>query len=62
MTGGGKNMFKPLDDVEQKSKDIIQLSVDGLPTIFDSDVNVDDITSKITVFYYECSFLLEYWS
>lgn len=47
MTGGGKNQAEPLDDVEQKVKDIIRLSVDGLPSIFDSDADFGDNNDMI---------------
>lgn len=40
MTGGGINQSKSLDHVEQKVKDMIKLSVDGLPSIFDCDADV----------------------
>ncbi|KAF0747691.1 fibrinogen silencer-binding protein-like [Aphis craccivora] len=47
MTGGGKNQAEPLDDVEQKVKDIIRLSVDGLPSVFDSDADFGDNNDMI---------------
>lgn len=59
-------MPQPFDDIEQKLKGMVQLSVDGMPTIFDSNNvdsdNINNITCKITICYYERSFLLEYWS
>lgn len=47
MTGVGKNQAEPLDDVEQKVKDIIRLSVDGLPSVFDSDADFGDNNDMI---------------
>lgn len=41
MTGGGLNQSKPLDNVEQKLKSMIKLSVDGLPPEFDCDANAN---------------------
>lgn len=42
MTGGGKNQAQALDDIEQKVKDMIQLSVEGLPSVFDCDADFGD--------------------
>lgn len=38
-TGGGTNKSRALNDVELKVKNMIQLSVDGIPSIFDDDHN-----------------------
>lgn len=40
-TGGGKNEAIALSDVEQKVKDMIQLSIEGMPSQFDCDGEVD---------------------
>jgi len=45
-TGGGKNQAQALDDVEEKIKGIIQLSVDGMASIFDCD-NDNDVIGNI---------------
>jgi len=40
-TGGGKNEAIALNDAEQKVKDMIQLSIEGMPSQFDGDCEVD---------------------
>jgi hypothetical protein len=40
-TGGGKNEAIALSDAEQKVKDMIQLSIEGMPSQFDGDCEVD---------------------
>lgn len=40
-TGGGKNEALALSDAEQKVKNMIQLSIEGMPSQFDGDCEVD---------------------
>eukprot|EP00102_Acyrthosiphon_pisum_P020647 XP_016657857.1 PREDICTED: uncharacterized protein LOC100568525 [Acyrthosiphon pisum] len=40
-TGGGNNESIALNDIEQKVKDMMQLSVEGMPSTFDCDGEID---------------------
>lgn len=51
-TGGGKNQAQALDDVEEKIKGIIQLSVEGMASIFDCD-NDNDVIGNIILCSYD---------
>lgn len=42
MTGSEKNQAQSLDSIEQKIKDIIQLSVNSLPSVFVCDADFSD--------------------
>jgi len=44
-TGGGKNEAIALSDAKQKVKDMIQLSIEGMPSQFDGDCEVDAMLS-----------------
>lgn len=50
-TGGGPNVAQPLTEVEMRMKGMMALSVDGFPSLFDSDDHVhEDPKSNITLF------------
>jgi hypothetical protein len=40
-TGGGSNESIALDDIEEKVKDMMQLSVESMPSQFDCDSEID---------------------
>lgn len=44
-TGGGKNEAMALSGVEEKVKNMMQLSIEGMPSSFDCDGNVDAMPS-----------------
>lgn len=60
-TGGGIDKSIHLNDIENKEKEMIQLSVDGMPSYFDCDqendiessvfVDTNNITCKLILFY-----------
>jgi len=45
-TGGGNNESMALNDIEEKVKDMMQLSVEGMPSNFDCDSEIDTIPSS----------------
>jgi len=45
-TGGGNNESIALNDIEQKVKDMMQLSVKGMPSTFDCDGEIDAMPSS----------------
>jgi len=48
-TDGGKNDSLALNEVEEKVKDMMQLSVEGMPSHFDCDIEVDAMPSVYDV-------------
>jgi len=66
-TGGGNNESIVLNDIEQKVKDMMQLSVEGMPSTFDcdgeidampfSDYNYDDEVDGKIILIMSCIFL-----
>lgn len=58
-TGGFIDKSIPLNEIENKVKEMIQLSVDGMPSTFDCDTElitecdseIDDITGNLILFY-----------
>ncbi|KAF0769392.1 Myb DNA-bind 5 domain-containing protein [Aphis craccivora] len=43
--GGGINSSLALNEVEEKMKDMMQLSVEGMPSHFDCDIEFDFMSS-----------------
>ncbi|KAF9808189.1 hypothetical protein SFRURICE_017341 [Spodoptera frugiperda] len=48
-TGGGRNTAPPLDNVEEQIKSLISLSTDGMQSIYDSDVIIQENQDNINV-------------
>lgn len=47
-TGGGRNTAPPLDNVEEQIKSLISLSTDGMQSIYDSDVIIQENQGKLS--------------
>lgn len=45
-TGGGNNESITLNDIEEKVKEMMKLSVEGMPSTFDCDGEIDDMPSS----------------